>query len=99
MILQRITVRYKLGKRDEGAALVKAEYERAAKKGLLLSGARFLKPWRDDQLGEGEFVFESHAQAEEIWGKWGNDPESAAFLSAWLPLVEEGNKTEYFTIA
>jgi hypothetical protein len=98
-IVQRMTVRYKLGKTDEATALVKAEFERVVQIGPFLEGARFTKPWRDDQLGESEIVWEGHAQAEEMWGKWASDPGSKAFLDARVLLLEEGNKTEWLYIA
>ncbi len=95
MIVQRLTVRYKLDKVDEAISLLKEEFARAN----LPHAVRFYTPKVGaNDMSIGEFEFESFAEMEQFWSDWEARPETVAFHAKYRPLIEPGMVSEVFNL-
>jgi hypothetical protein len=95
MIVQRITVQYKPGKLNEGIALVKEEIVNSN----FSHPARIYTPHFDaNDVGIGEYEFESVAEMEQFWTDWEIRPETAVFHQKYRPLIEPDMVSEIFDL-
>ena len=95
MIVQRITVHYKLGKVDEAISLLKEEIAHAN----FPHAVRFYTPKIGTaDLSIGEFEFESIAAMDQFWSDWESRPQTSAFHEKYRPLIEPGMVSEVFNL-
>jgi hypothetical protein len=100
MIVQRNTVRYKVGKVQEANALLTAERARLLEeKRDLPRASRYYSPLaRDADVSIGEYEFENNEEMEKFWSNWNVQPEAQAFLQKYNQLTEGEMVTEYFNL-
>jgi hypothetical protein len=100
MIVQRNTVRYKVGKVQEANALLIAERARLLEEKRNLPQAyRYYSPLDSDvDVSIGEYEFETSEEMDKFWNNWNAQPEAQAFLEKYNALTEGEMVTEYFNL-
>lgn len=95
MIVQRITVRYKVEKVQEAIALLGKERDRAT----FPHAVRMYIPHPDpSDITVAEYEFENSDELEQFWGDWEAQPEAQAFLQKYSPLMESDMIIEIFDL-
>ena len=95
MIVNRVSVRVKSGRRDEVVDLLKAEranLDDPSTMRILTSNTG--AAWNTLVY---ELISESLADSEQGWQEWGARPETPAFFEKWLQLVDDW-RSEYWNI-
>ena len=95
MIVNRVSVRVKPGRRDKVVDLLKAEranLDDPSTMRILTSNTG--APWNTLVY---ELTAENLADSERGWEEWGSRPETPAFMEKWLQLVDDWT-AEYWNI-
>ena len=98
MIVQRITVRYKVGKVQEAISLLKEVTKETQGQGQFPDVVRFYTPRHISDTTVGDFEFENTSAMEQFWANWQTLPEAEEFGRKYDLLVEPGMIFEIFDV-